>query len=242
MKSENTGFVEISPGIPYEPQDLASLFEIDLKTVQFGIQLFSSEKFNMIRISEMNSIEVCNFLKHQRVEQIQKVREQTRLRVEKHRQSRKLLVSDCKTENGNALLTQVKQESNATHIHSTDTSTDTSTITDTIQGQKEEKDKDSGAEKIAPTCSPCKTFQIPTIEEIKNYCIERKNTVDFEKFFAHYESNGWMVGRNKMKDWKAAIRYWERTDQGNPLGRKMTSGERAMETVRRGMEKYGDRK
>lgn len=52
-------------------------------------------------------------------------------------------------------------------------------------------------------------FIVPTPQEIKDYCIERKNNVDSNKFFNFYESKGWMVGRNKMKDWKAAIRNWE---------------------------------
>ena len=54
--------------------------------------------------------------------------------------------------------------------------------------------------------------KIPTLEEIKKYCLERKNKVDAEKFFYHYESNGWMVGKNKMKNWKSAIITWEKTE------------------------------
>jgi hypothetical protein len=54
-----------------------------------------------------------------------------------------------------------------------------------------------------------KKFIIPKIEEIKNYCQERNNNVNSDKFFNFYESKGWMVGKNKMKDWKAAIRTWE---------------------------------
>jgi hypothetical protein len=52
-------------------------------------------------------------------------------------------------------------------------------------------------------------FKKPTIEEIKLYCEERKNNIDGEKFYDFYESKGWMVGKNKMKDWKACIRTWE---------------------------------
>ena len=56
-----------------------------------------------------------------------------------------------------------------------------------------------------------KAFVKPTIEEIRAYCWERGNNVDPQKFFDYYESNGWKVGRNAMKDWKAAIRStWER--------------------------------
>ena len=56
-------------------------------------------------------------------------------------------------------------------------------------------------------------FKPPTIQEVKAYCIERGNTVDPERFIDFYESKGWMVGKNKMKDWKAAVRNWERKDK-----------------------------
>lgn len=57
---------------------------------------------------------------------------------------------------------------------------------------------------------PLKRFHPPTISEISIYCAERKNQVDPEKFYAYYESNGWKVGRNPMKSWKAAITTWEK--------------------------------
>ena len=52
-------------------------------------------------------------------------------------------------------------------------------------------------------------FKKPTLEELAEYCIERKNTVDAQRFLDHYESNGWMVGKTKMMSWKAAVRTWE---------------------------------
>jgi hypothetical protein len=59
-------------------------------------------------------------------------------------------------------------------------------------------------------------YQIPPTEElVKEYCEERNNTVDIDKWFSHYESNGWMVGKNKMKDWQATIRTWEKHDFNN---------------------------
>jgi hypothetical protein len=57
-----------------------------------------------------------------------------------------------------------------------------------------------------------KYFNKPSLLEIKNYCVERVNNVDSEAFFDFYESKGWLVGKSKMKDWKAAIRTWERTE------------------------------
>ena len=49
--------------------------------------------------------------------------------------------------------------------------------------------------------------------EIKDYCIERNNGIDAEQFFDFYESKGWLVGKTKMKNWKAAIRTWEKRKQ-----------------------------
>tara|TARA_R110000787_G_scaffold109662_3_gene218227 strand:+ start:3148 stop:3768 length:621 start_codon:yes stop_codon:yes gene_type:complete len=61
-----------------------------------------------------------------------------------------------------------------------------------------------------------KYFNKPTVLEVENYCILRKNGIDAEAFIDFYESKGWMVGKNKMKDWKAAVRNWERGDKKKP--------------------------
>ena len=53
-------------------------------------------------------------------------------------------------------------------------------------------------------------FSKPSLEEVKKYCQERNNKVDAESFINYYESVGWKVGKNKMRDWKAAVRTWER--------------------------------
>ena len=58
-----------------------------------------------------------------------------------------------------------------------------------------------------------KRFTPPTHEQVSTYCKERKNTVDAERFLDFYKSKGWMVGKNKMKDWKAAVRNWERSSK-----------------------------
>ncbi len=59
-----------------------------------------------------------------------------------------------------------------------------------------------------------KRFVKPTVEEVRAYCKERNNNVDAEKFITHYQSNGWKVGKTPMKDWKAAVRTWEKNDYG----------------------------
>ena len=63
--------------------------------------------------------------------------------------------------------------------------------------------------------SKAKRFTPPTLEEVIAYCNERGNNVDANRFIDYYTSNGWKVGKNTMKDWKAAVRTWERNGFSN---------------------------
>ncbi len=60
----------------------------------------------------------------------------------------------------------------------------------------------------------------PTLEEVKAYCAERGNKVDPERWYDYYKANGWKVGRAPMKDWKASVRNWERTEKPHKPDRK----------------------
>lgn len=57
-----------------------------------------------------------------------------------------------------------------------------------------------------------KGFKKPTLEEVEAYKKERNLTLDAQSFIDYYESNGWKVGRNSMKDWKATARRWSRSN------------------------------
>lgn len=65
-------------------------------------------------------------------------------------------------------------------------------------------------------------FTPPTVEEVRAYCQERKNNVDPQRFVDYYTANGWKVGRNPMKDWKAAVRTWERNGSSRPQQQQPT--------------------
>lgn len=94
MKSARPGIIEISNGLPYTVDDLASAFNLEKKTVELGLMLF--KKYQMIDIFDGNTIEVINFAKHQSIEELERKRELTRARVSRYREKLK-----C-----NALLTQ----------------------------------------------------------------------------------------------------------------------------------------
>lgn len=66
-----------------------------------------------------------------------------------------------------------------------------------------------------------KSFKKPTLEEVREYCRERGNKVDPQQWMDHYTSNGWKVGKNPMKDWKAAIRTWEKNSYGTTGSAKL---------------------
>lgn len=83
--------------------------------------------------------------------------------------------------------------------------------------------KDSIGKDIEEAEPPSRSrrFVPPTVEDVRDYCFERGNSIDPQRFVDHYTSNGWMVGKNKMKDWKAAVRTWEqREKEQKPANRK----------------------
>ena len=59
-------------------------------------------------------------------------------------------------------------------------------------------------------------FQKPSLDDIRAYCISRSNNVDPEQFFNFYESKGWTIGKSPMRDWRAAVRTWEKREKETP--------------------------
>lgn len=69
-----------------------------------------------------------------------------------------------------------------------------------------------------------KVFRIPSVQEVQDYCNERDNGISGYAFVNFYQAKGWMVGKNKMKDWQAAIRTWEQTRKENGHNQTTSSG------------------
>lgn len=87
-----------------------------------------------------------------------------------------------------------------------------------------------------------KNFKKPTLDEVQQYCSERKNNISAEKFIDYYESNGWKVGRNSMKDWKATVRNWEKNQQEkqNNVKTYKSNYEISQEALRKAREEFED--
>ena len=88
------------------------------------------------------------------------------------------------------------------------------------ENNEEQVEYMGASRKAPPADKPPKTraFVPPSVEEVKAYCLERGNNIDPQYFVDYYDSNGWMVGKTKMKDWKATVRRWEANERKNGSG------------------------
>ena len=192
-KTNDGGYVYISENMPYTDEMLSVIMNKPLATIRLALETFS--RLGMIE-NDVKGIYLLNFEKHQSLDKLEKIKEQNRLRVAKFREKQKQL--GCNV-TGNVTV----MESNAIDI---------------------DKEEDIDIDKeinINKENNKRKNFIKPTIEEVKEYCLERNNNIDAENFIDYYNSNGWKVGKNPMKDWKATIRTWERRNNGGNNNAKL---------------------
>lgn len=132
------------------------------------------------------------------------------------------------------------------HTTSTDTDRPRTTSTETEKETETEVEEDSISpkgdirESRADKPPRHSRFVPPTVEEVRAYCLERGNGIDPSLFVDFYEARGWTAGRGKMRNWKAAVRTWEKrndsaTEVNQPTTRRtghLTVDENGEEVVR----------
>lgn len=188
-KQNNSGVFMLNDKIAYTDEMLATIFRRPLNTVRLALKTF--ENFGMIEIVD-NVVTIPNWEKHQSLDALEKAREKNRKKVAAYREKQKLLAAgDC---NGYSNVT-------VTECNQTERDIEREIDIDTEEEKKEIKKSKTHSR-----------FTQPTLDEVKAYCIERGNKVDAQRFIDYYTANGWKVGRNSMKDWKATVRTWERED------------------------------
>lgn len=104
MKSDTPGYIYITNDIPYTEDDLSKLLDIEVKTINMGLELF--KRYNMIEIIKGGIIEIINFNKHQNLDKLELIREQNKIRQQAYRDNKKKLI----TKN----VTQTSRKNNAT--------------------------------------------------------------------------------------------------------------------------------
>ena len=186
------GIIYFMPGIPYTEEMLATAFGRPLNTVRLALKVF--QQFHMIEIVD-DFIQLPGWQEYQNVDGMDRIREQTRERVSAYRarQKQSKLLTDSQKCNvtGNVTLT-----------HGNAIEEDIEEDIDIYIKETPKGVKKSGA-RFAP----------PGVDEVREYIREKGYHVDADAFCAYYDSNGWKVGRNPMKDWKRALVTWEKRRQ-----------------------------
>jgi predicted phage replisome organizer len=183
----DAGQIYFTKEIPYTDQMLANQFCRPLTTIQLALKTF--EQFGMVEVID-NILCVSNWERYQNVDRLSEIREYNRLAKQKQREKQKLLQNNVKDKS------KTSQQCQDTDIDiEEDKEIDIKNI-----DNKENKEK-------------TKRFTPPSLEEVQAYCNERNNNINPEYFVDYYNSNGWIVGKTKMKDWKATVRNWERREK-----------------------------
>lgn len=100
--------------------------------------------------------------------------------------------------------------------------------TPTPPGRRQEQE----GKKQQPSKPTPARFEKPTLEEVREYCRQRNNGIDAEKFYAYYEANGWVQGRGKpIKSWRAAVITWEKSNFNYGYGPTLDRGSHKEATI-----------
>ena len=186
------GTVFFTENVPYTPKMLAN--ELDVKESTLLTALNAFEFAEMIRRTEDGFIFILGWEEHQNVEGLEKVKEQNRLRKQKQRENQKKHPTsrDCHA---------MSRDSHATDI---DIDTDTEKETE-IKEEREEKALCENANAKKP-----KRFIPPTVEEVREYCFQRKSGIDPVRFWEYFDTGGWKDSEGKpVRNWKQKLITWE---------------------------------
>ena len=206
---KNDGKLVVNDRIPYNAEMLASVTGHQIGTVKQALLIFKD--LGLIDVLENGAIymlDIQNFIGRGSSEADRK--REYRQRIETDRTNVQTKVREISEKSPPEIERELEKEI------------------------KIEKEIDSSAS----TTTKRKRFEKPTLSEIEQYCIERNNNINAEQFYDYYESNGWKVGKNSMKDWKAAVRTWERSEYRKPNSKK-NSKEDAINVVNNLMNKLG---
>ena len=181
--------------MPYNEKMFATIFRRKEATVQLALKTF--EEFGMIEIIE-GAVTIPNWGKHQNFDKIETKNAYMKEYMRTYRSNQKLIAIETNSKTNSKTNVSEAEE---------------------IREDKNRIDKSN----ISGYKSPTQKFIEPTIDQVKEYCLERKNNVDAQKWHDFYTCKGWMVGKNKMKDWKAAVRTWEEKNENKTVKREVVS-------------------
>lgn len=189
-KQNNSGVFQINGRIPYTDEMFATIFRRKINTVRLALHTF--EQYGMIEIIN-NTVTIPNWGKHQSIEQIEARREYQRNYHRQYYAKQKALAEGKKSKRLDKSLDNGLDKQNLNGL------------------DKKREDKKKEEESIGDDEPKRKRFTPPTVEDVQKYADEKHWTpqeFSADRFVDFYSSKGWKVGRDTMKDWKAAARGW----------------------------------
>ena len=201
-------------------EELAEEFNEPIELIKTTLEYLKEN--HMIQIGDDNSCFIPEAEEHTGREDLSTERvRKYRARKKEETECNKCNVTETfqETECNKCNVTETFQETECNKCNVTETFQETecnkcnNDETEVVVSCNTEKEKEVELEKekeVESEASKSKRFTPPTYEEVENYCLENNYTVNAERFVDFYEAKGWLIGKNKMKDWKAAVRTWER--------------------------------
>ena len=191
LSINSNGNLYVSDGVAFDAELLSYVVDMDTEDVEAALRVF--EKLKLIE-RDNATIRILNF--------DNMVGSET---ADAERMRRK---RSNKTEHCSVLFEHC----------STDIDKDIDTEKEKDIDIETEGEKEKEAEASFGTHSGKNNFEnsfdnIPSLDDVKAYALERGSAVDCEKFYDHYSAVGWMMGKTPIKDWKAAFRKWEKTEK-----------------------------
>ena len=181
-KQNNSGVFLMGSKIPYTEKMLSTIFRRKESTVHLALQTF--EQFGMIELID-GVITIPNWEKHQSLDRLEEIKEQTRKRVAKHREKQKSL-AEC-----NASCNVTSNNCNA--------------VDKSRLNKKEIKEEEEG--------EVCATPTSPTLEEISDYIHSNNLSVNPNRFFSYYNDRDWKTANNKPIIWQQKLQEWDYEDK-----------------------------
>lgn len=186
---DHEGNLRFSDTIPYNEQMLSTITNTNIDVVRSALKLL--QELNMIEILDDRTIYM--------------------------NEVDKLIGSAVDNDNANRQRRfRERQKENLLAERYESVTKDNESKSIDIEKDKEIREKDKEIDIYKEnTKEKRKRFVPPTVAEVAQYCRERSNNIDAQHFVDYYTANGWMVGRTKMKDWKATVRTWEKNNHSN---------------------------
>ena len=216
------GMIFLTENIPYTPAMLADELGYEESTVAAALTAF--ERLGMVSTTADSFLQVDGWEEHQNIDGMERIRESKRMAQARWRAKKKENISVESTVDSTETTERIS-------VDYADKDIDTEYIYQPSTNNQPGTNNESCC--MGALNGPTTTrqrFKPPTVDEVKDYITEKGYTIDPETFVDYYTANGWKIGKSSMKDWRAAVRTWNRKEQANGRNSNSNGNNRVSES------------